>query len=65
MLFGHVSKNVKVAEDLTGVRLSSKDVVFSITAKGNAEDLQTVDGGSAGAAMTILLMMSELQSEQT
>lgn len=54
---------VKVAQDLTGIRLSSKDVIFSITAKGNAEDLQAVDGGSAGAAMTILLMMSELQSK--
>ena len=53
---------VKVAQDLTGVRLSSKDVIFSITAKGNAEDLQAVDGGSAGAAMTILLM-SELQGK--
>jgi uncharacterized protein len=54
---------VKVAQDLTGVRLSSKDVVFPITAKGNAGDLQAVDGRSAGAAMTILLMMSELQGK--
>ncbi len=51
---------VQVAQDITGVKLSSSDVVFSITAKGDAEDLQAVDGGSAGAAMTILLV-SELQ----
>lgn len=51
---------VQVAQDITGVKLSSSDIIFSITAKGDAEDLQAVDGGSAGAAMTILLV-SELQ----
>lgn len=51
---------VQVAQDITGVKLSSRDVIFSITAKGDAEDLLAVDGGSAGAAMTILLI-SELQ----
>ncbi|HEX7033692.1 MAG TPA: S16 family serine protease [Nitrososphaera sp.] len=51
---------VQVAQDITGVDLSSSDIIFSITAKGDAEDLQAVDGGSAGAAMTILLI-SELQ----
>lgn len=51
---------IKVAQDVTGIQLSSKDIIFSITAKGDAKDLQAVDGGSAGAAMTILLI-SELQ----
>ncbi len=55
---------VKVAQSLTGTDLSTKDIIFSITAaEGSAkEDLQAVDGGSAGAAMTVLLV-SQLQGE--
>ncbi|HXG05840.1 MAG TPA: S16 family serine protease [Nitrososphaera sp.] len=55
---------VQVAQDITGVDLSSSDIIFSITAKGDAEDLRAVDGGSAGAAMTVLLV-SELQGNST
>lgn len=49
---------VKVAQSETAVDLSDKDVIFSIKAKGNstASDLQAVDGPSAGAAMTVLLV---------
>jgi uncharacterized protein len=45
---------VTVAQNVTGVDLSKKDVIFSISA-GNDQDLQSVDGGSAGGAMTVLL----------
>lgn len=53
---------VKVAQKAAGADLSSKDVVFSIRSKGNStsSDLQAVDGSSAGAAMTALLII-ELQ----
>jgi uncharacterized protein len=54
---------VKVAEVVTGTQLSTKDVIFSITSEGNATDLQAVDGGSAGAAMTVLLV-SEMEGKQ-
>ena len=54
---------VKVAQSLTGVDLSSKDIIFSITARGNAQDLQAADGPSAGSAMTILLV-SELEGKK-
>lgn len=50
---------VKVAQEHTGIDLSKKDIIFSITADNN-EELQAVDGPSAGAAMTILLI-SDLQ----
>jgi uncharacterized protein len=46
---------VMVAQNVTGMDLSKKDVIFSISA-GNNEDLQAVDGGSAGSAMTVLLV---------
>ena len=52
---------VKVAQSMTGVTdLDKKDVIFSIKSKGNnntttSNDLQSVDGPSAGAAMTVLL----------
>ncbi|HJU14554.1 MAG TPA: S16 family serine protease [Candidatus Nitrosotalea sp.] len=46
---------VMVAQNVTGVDLSKKDVIFSISS-GNNEDLQAVDGGSAGGAMTVLLI---------
>ena len=49
---------VQVAEDITGVDLSNNDVIFSITSEQNIE---IVDGQSAGATMTILLI-SELNS---
>lgn len=44
---------VQVAHNITGVDLSSKDVIFSITADN--QNLRAVDGGSAGGAMTVLL----------
>lgn len=47
--------SVMVAQNVTGVDLSKKDVIFSISA-GNNQDLQAVDGGSAGGAMTVLLI---------
>ena len=46
---------VKIAQEYTGVDLSDKDIVFSITSNNN-EELQTVDGTSAGVAMTVLLI---------
>ena len=49
-----------VAEKYFDADLSDKDVVFSITVDTDDEDLQTVDGHSAGAAMAVLLV-SELE----
>jgi uncharacterized protein len=46
---------VMVAQNVTSVDLSKKDVIFSISADNN-QDLQAVDGGSAGGAMTVLLI---------
>lgn len=46
---------VMVAQNITGVDLSKKDVIFSISSQNN-QDLQAVDGGSAGGAMTVLLV---------
>ncbi|MGI0073627.1 MAG: S16 family serine protease [Nitrosotalea sp.] len=46
---------VIVSQNVTGIDLSKKDVIFSISA-GNNQDLQAVDGGSAGGAMTVLLV---------
>lgn len=45
---------VAVAQNVTNVDLSKKDVIFSIST-GNNQDLKAVDGGSAGGAMTVLL----------
>jgi len=45
---------VMVAQKITDVDLSKKDVIFSISSENNQE-LQAVDGGSAGGAMTVLL----------
>lgn len=53
---------VRVAEDYLDQDLSDKDIVFSISAENN-ENLKTVDGKSAGAAMTVLLI-SELQGKE-
>ncbi len=47
---------VSVAQEYTNADLSEKDIIFSITAKSN-EELQAVDGQSAGMAMTVLLVM--------
>ncbi len=47
---------VSVAQEYTNADLSDKDIIFSITAKNN-EELQAVDGQSAGMAMTVLLVM--------
>jgi len=46
---------VTVAHNVTGTDLSKKDVIFSIST-GNNQNLQAVDGGSAGGAMTVLLI---------
>ena len=53
---------IKVAQKISGVDLSNKDVIFSISSKNNQE-LQAVDGPSAGAAMTALLT-SDLLGKQ-
>ena len=45
---------VVVAQKITNVNLSKKDVIFSISSENNQE-LQAVDGRSAGGAMTVLL----------
>ena len=45
---------VMVAQKITNVDMSKKDVIFSISSENNQE-LQAVDGGSAGGAMTVLL----------
>jgi uncharacterized protein len=47
---------VHAAQEYTNANLSEKDIIFSITAKNN-EELQAVDGQSAGMAMTVLLVM--------
>jgi uncharacterized protein len=52
---------VKVAEKYTGTSLSDKDVIFSISSK-NENELQAVDGPSAGMAMTVLLVI-EIQNK--
>lgn len=44
---------VQVAHNITGVDLSNKDIIFSITTDN--QNLRAVDGGSAGGAMTVLL----------
>lgn len=44
----------KVAQDFTGFNLSSKDV--EVTFKNNLPEIVTVDGPSAGAAITITLI---------
>lgn len=46
---------VKIAQEYTGVNLSDKDIIFSISSNNN-EELQAVDGPSAGGAMTVLLI---------
>lgn len=53
---------VNVAQQYTGADLSNKDIIFSITAKSN-EELQAVDGPSAGMAMTVLLVL-EIQGKE-
>ena len=52
----------KVAENYLKTNLSNIDIIFSITADEN-EHLQAVDGQSAGAAMTVLLI-STLQDKK-
>ena len=46
---------VNIAQKITNIDLTKKDVIFSIASENNQE-LQAVDGGSAGGAMTVLLM---------
>lgn len=52
---------VKVAQMHTGTDLSNRDVIFSISSK-NKNELQAVDGYSAGMAMTVLLV-KEIQDK--
>jgi len=51
---------VIVAQKITKVDLSKKDIIFSISSENNQE-LQAVDGGSAGGAMTVLLTSEILE----
>ncbi len=53
---------VLVAQNVTGIDLSKKDIIFSVSS-GHNQDLQAVDGSSAGGAMTVLLI-SELLGKQ-
>ena len=53
---------VQVVQDYLDADLSKKDIVFSITVDADKTQLQAVDGHSAGAAMTVLLI-SELQEK--
>jgi uncharacterized protein len=53
---------IKIAQEYLDADLSDKDIVFSITVDADKTRLQTVDGYSAGAAMTVLLI-SELQGK--
>lgn len=46
---------VMIAQKYTNFDLSRKDVIFSISSE-NQQELQAVDGGSAGGAMTVLLI---------
>jgi uncharacterized protein len=46
---------VMIAQKYTNFDLSKKDVIFSIASE-NQQELQAVDGGSAGGAMTVLLI---------
>lgn len=46
---------VMVAQKITNIDLSKKDIIFSISSN-NQQELQSVDGGSAGGAMTVLLI---------
>lgn len=50
---------VAVAQNVTGMNLSKKDVIFSINSISD-QDLQAVDGPSAGGAMTVLLISDML-----
>ena len=53
---------VRVAQQYANADLSDKDVIFSIKSDNNESELEAVDGPSAGAAMTLLLI-SDLQSK--
>ena len=46
---------VNIAQKIANIDLTKKDVIFSIASENNQE-LQAVDGGSAGGAMTVLLI---------
>ncbi|SHO43150.1 conserved hypothetical protein [Nitrosotalea sinensis] len=50
---------VQVAQKYTNIDLSKKDVIFSISSE-KQQELQAVDGGSAGGAMTVLLISDML-----
>ncbi|HEX5458105.1 MAG TPA: S16 family serine protease [Candidatus Nitrosotalea sp.] len=46
---------VMIAQKYTNIDLSKRDIIFSISSE-NQQELQAVDGGSAGGAMTVLLI---------
>lgn len=46
---------VMISQEYTNIDLSKKDVIFSISSE-KQQELQAVDGGSAGGAMTVLLI---------
>ncbi len=50
---------VTIAQKITNIDLAKKDVIFSIASE-NDQELQAVDGGSAGGAMTVLLISDVL-----
>jgi len=52
---------VQIAQKYTNSDLSNKDIIFSISAQ-NENELQAVDGPSAGMAMTVLLVL-EIQDK--
>lgn len=52
---------VQVAQNYTKTDLSNKDIIFSISSE-NENELQAVDGPSAGMAMTVLLV-KEIQGK--
>jgi len=48
-----VRTGVRVAEDVTGVSLSKTDVILTIKA---SQEVEIVDGPSAGAAITVAII---------
>jgi hypothetical protein len=57
------ANNSSLSRSITAVAVKAVATTDGFFQTVRYEGLQAVDGGSAGAAMTILLMMSELQSK--
>lgn len=55
---------VHVAQSLTHIDLSSKDIIFTAISTNASRQIGTIDGPSAGGAMTVLLI-SELEGKTT